>query len=919
VFCCILEVPLRQKRLCSGDARHEPAMTPGGCAVKYVWWRGGQLRLALNLVVAVTKSVSPGAKPGAGAAAGPGGAAVARAVGAVSSVGEAAGDWSARREAQAALLRMSRSGRPIRVREVEEPIRLGIHPAADLPGSTGVLERLPPFIPRDVTPQLAERVKPGAGFVLVVGESTAGKTRLVYEAMRELLPAYKLVVPDSQQSLGRLVPQICQNRRVVLWLDDLNHYLSIDGLTARMIQQLLAAQAHRVIVLATMSAAEHARFSARGVSAESDNQLVKNGREILAMAHTIRLERVWTEKEIEQAREHGSDPRIAAAIKHAHAKRRGVAEYLAAAPELLSDWKNAWAPGTHPRGAALVAAAVDARRAGYHKALPIDLLKRLHEVYLEQRGGAALRPEPWKQALAWATEALHATSSLLLPKPGGGYLAFDYLHGSLDAQQPPPRIPEQTWRDLVEHVDAAGAFDIGVAALARGDLEHASRALEKAVGLGESRARLAHARCVCDAGDPQRATLLFAELIEESTRDQDAHAEETFLYRLGHDRAIGEAGRHAEAARLFQRLVADTPASLPAGHPYRFSARIQYAFYTGLSGDPQRAIDLFEVLLGELRAALGAEHSYTLNARFAHALFTGEAGRPARAERLFANLVADRTRLQGAYARYTLNNRRHHAHFLGEAGHAVPAAELFRALTTDCLAVFDDMHPDTLASRYGEARFVGEAGDPRRAAALLKQLLDDEHRLQVSGPDSPFTLLHRRHHARFIGEAGDPQQAVRLLKVLEADTKRLLGPRHPEVYATRIALARFTGTAGRIDQAVKMYERLVDECRRQFGEDHQLTLSARNGHARFLGKSGQYAQAAELFEFIFFDRMRVLGGSHPCTLNSRNGHANFVGLAGDRARAARLLQAVLGERERLFGADHPWTRQTREELERFTS
>ena len=150
--------------------------------------------------------------------------------------------------------------------------------------------------------------------------------------------------------------------------------------------------------------------------------------------------------------------------------RRGVAEYLAAAPQLLEEWRAAWNLGAHPRAAALVAGAVDARRAGFHRALPEDLLHALHERYLESRGGGELRPESWAEALEWATTPLHAASSLLLAQPDGGYLAFDYLPNTLDAQAPPPRIPEATWRILLEHADSAGALDSGTAAC-----EHQSR------------------------------------------------------------------------------------------------------------------------------------------------------------------------------------------------------------------------------------------------------------------------------------------------------------------------------------------------------------------------------------------------------------------------------------------------------------
>ena len=69
-------------------------------------------------------------------------------------------------------------------------------------------------------------------------------------------------------------------------------------------------------------------------------------------------------------------------------------------------WQDAWAAVVDdrsaggPRGAALVAAAVDLRRAGYHRPVPLDLLRELHADQLSGRGGAALRPESWEEGSA---------------------------------------------------------------------------------------------------------------------------------------------------------------------------------------------------------------------------------------------------------------------------------------------------------------------------------------------------------------------------------------------------------------------------------------------------------------------------------------------------------------------------------------
>lgn len=884
--------------------------------MRYVRWRRRNSRGVVGAAVLMARVLGIGVKPAAGLL-GPGGVAAGRVAGAVTSAGDALEHWASHRGSDANLLRVSRRGRPIRVRDAVDPIQLGVHPAPDAPAGDAGAPRHPPFVARDMTPRLCGEVAVGSGFVLLVGESTAGKTRAAYEAMRDLLPSYKLVAPADRAALVSLVHEICGNRRVVVWLDDLDLYLGADGLTAGMVARMLAGPEQRILILATMSARAHEHFSAYASAGRApDNELARDGREVIKLAREIRMERMWSAGELTRARVLAGDTRIAAAVRHADTGRCGVAEYLAAGPELLNAWQDAWEPGTHPRGAALVRAAVDVRRAGCHRPLPVEFLRGLHEVYLEQRGGEALRPEPWSQALAWATNPLHATSSLLLPR-GDRYLSFDYLHDALDAHRPPPRIPDETWRVLIEYADAAGALDIGAAALGRGDWHHAMTALDKAVRLGEPMARGPHALCVRDAGDPKQGAELFAALVAESTQEHGPTAEQTLGHRYNYARSVGDCGRHGEAVKLLNAVIADRTRVLGPHDPKTLGCRNYHAFQVGAGGDPLRAIELYEEVLADLLAELGPDHPLTLNNRFGRAYYTGEAGRPARAAGLFEELVADRTRVQGPFDWATLNNRRHHAHFLGEAGHAARAAALFEALVVDCLQTLDPTHPDTIACRYGHARFVGEAGDPHRAALLLGELLDDKSRMRAYGPDNIVTLVHRRYHAYFVGEAGDPREAARLTRALVSDTRRILGPNHKTLLVIRSTHARETGLAGRYATAALMYDRVRRDSERILGPDDPITLSARSGHARFLGKTGSHGEAAALFEIIVVDRTRVLGSTHPSTLNSRNAYANAVGLAGDPARAARLLEGVLLDRTRLFGPEHPWTRRTEIELARF--
>ncbi|WP_326719983.1 tetratricopeptide repeat protein [Streptomyces sp. NBC_00243] len=808
-------------------------------------------------------------------------------------------------------LRM-RGGRGVPlVSDARDPVLLGAHPVAERSQGT------PPFVARDVLPEVTAALGSGSTFVLLVGESLAGKTRLAYEAMRERCPTHQLVVPISRQAMVALVEPVSRMKRVVLWLDDLEQYLGAGGLTAGMVGRMLDSPRSEVIILATMSAHQHARIRIPyAADDEPGRDMLRQAREVIRLATTVRVDRRWSAAEIARAQQSArGDSRLAAAVRDASRQGHGVAEFLAAAPALLSDWYDAWAPGTHPRAAALVGAAVDARRAGVHRPLAEDLLRQLHGTYLELRGGSLLRPESWPDALSWACSPARATSSLLLPRAENRYLAFDYLHLTLDERIPPPRIPDNTWRILIEYADPATLLDIGTTAYQRGELMQAMSAFEKAGAEGDRLPRQWYATCLSEAGHAQRAAELYQELVRESEAELGVDAPETLANRNGYARCVGQSGNPLSAAALLEDVVTDRTRVLGPDHAHTLNSRNNLAFFLGTAGDHAQAVDLYEEVLADRTRLLGPDHPHTLSSRYGLAYFIGDSGRPAEAARLFQSLVDDRTRIQGPYHPYTLNNRRHQAHFLGEAGHADEAAGLFATLTQDCLSVLDPNHPDTLASRHGHARFIGEAGAPRQAVLLLERLLEDSEQAGADEPDSPITLLRRRYLAYFYGESGNLARALRLLGDLEADSRRVHREDHPQLFAVREAQARFIGAAGRYAEAVALYGRLVPECIQSLGSDHPQTLSARAGHARSLCHSGRPAEAVELLEALIPDSTRVLGSDHPHTFNNRHLHAYCVGQAGNRDRAERLFELLLHDRIGVFGIDHPGTVETRRELD----
>jgi hypothetical protein len=92
-----------------------------------------------------------------------------------------------------------RNGDLPKVRDITDPVELGVHRAGvalePRDGRPTVTEHVPDFVPRDIDAELDKHLEVG-GFVLLVGDSTAGKSRAAFEAMRARLADHVLIYPS---------------------------------------------------------------------------------------------------------------------------------------------------------------------------------------------------------------------------------------------------------------------------------------------------------------------------------------------------------------------------------------------------------------------------------------------------------------------------------------------------------------------------------------------------------------------------------------------------------------------------------------------------------------------------------------------------------------------------------------------------
>ncbi|MER5431356.1 SEL1-like repeat protein [Streptomyces sp. NPDC002588] len=315
--------------------------------------------------------------------------------------------------------------------------QLRVHPAAApeaLPGS-GVVATgaFPVYVPRDCDAEL-DRAVAGGGLVIVEGRSAAGKSRAAAESMRRVAAGRQLLVPADNASLAALAEPSGSLRDAVVWLDDLERFWNERGLTAHLFNRLAPPGRSDVVILATL------RSEARRTTSPDTFG------DLLRLATVVRPAFRTSAAERQRAEGRRDDSRIAQWLDRGG--DTGLAEYLAAGPAAVDRWQ-AGRDGDGLVGAALVSAAVDCRRAGYHRPVPLALLRAMYPHYLDPRD--IHRSADLDAGVAWATERVSGASSCLIPYEDGTFGAFDYLVDHVQRDEAAALIPEAVWGILLDH------------------------------------------------------------------------------------------------------------------------------------------------------------------------------------------------------------------------------------------------------------------------------------------------------------------------------------------------------------------------------------------------------------------------------------------------------------------------------------
>jgi hypothetical protein len=472
------------------------------------------------------------------------------------------------------------------------PREVGIHAAI---ATADTIDDLPRYVPREYDDRLQRMIAAGADhgcFVVLVGRSSTGKTRSLYEAILNVAPNWWLIQPNGTQEILNLLDQPVD--RSILWLDELHRFLGATPALTKSIVQMIANTG--TIVVGTLWSQEYTARKGLRVADSSDQHA--DDRALLEYAEVISVLPALKDTEREQADKIATiDSRIRRALESRDA---GLTQVLAAGPDLVHQWEQA-----PPYAQAVITVAADARRLGVHSPLPSPMLRDAMTGYLTA-AERVISPSSWlHDAIPYAEKQLNGGVSALSRVAGresgipAGYVAADYLAQHVREVRRNKCPADSTWEALIRGaVNIDDLRRLRQHAKARMRYRHAEQALRRlsALGDGSSPRKLANLLIRQDRLD--EAIAILRELIRTMPGDKQA-AEQLARTVALQERADDLRANTAATERLPDLLY-------DGGRKACLRARAD-------RGDAVAADDLAELLavngsLGELRDLADAGH-----------------------------------------------------------------------------------------------------------------------------------------------------------------------------------------------------------------------------------------------------------------------------------------------------------------------
>ncbi|MET7381487.1 tetratricopeptide repeat protein [Streptomyces sp. NPDC005526] len=465
----------------------------------------------------------------------------------------------------------TRKDKALRVEEVTSRAVLNIHKAIPLPAGAagmGLSDELPEYVGRDIDADLRTYLTARSttgGFALLVGPAAAGKTRTAYEALRHVLPDWRLLMPATGAEVNDLAAVGADLSHSVIWLNETQDFLTgSTPLSAGTVRRLLADTARPVILIGTIWPDRYDQLRgtaeapgsrsvgdlAAGLQSAEEDQTIAgaeagqpaetpghNARDVLHQARPFAVSGFsgaeW-ERAAELARR---DPRLALATTHRESGM-GMTQILSAAPELIHRWEQA----DNPYGKAVLTAAVTARRCGHPDTIPNSVLQPLASHFLTGTQRATATAPWYDDALDWACRPVHHAGDIAPLRPHAkiighidGYRVTDILthHIAPTAPaQPPDRLSADVWDTLIATVTADACNSVGYAAYVNNQLPQAAAAWTRAGEAGHTEAMFNLGILLSDQGDDDGGRIWWTRAAEQG-HTSSMRAVGALLHRQG--------------------------------------------------------------------------------------------------------------------------------------------------------------------------------------------------------------------------------------------------------------------------------------------------------------------------------------------------------------------------------------------------
>jgi TPR repeat protein len=416
----------------------------------------------------------------------------------------------------------SSQGFPL-LRDIRSRAVLGVHPAIPLPtdANPSLSAELPTYVPRDHDADIRAsltRMSVTGGFLLLVGEPAAGKTRCAAEAIQALPVGWRIYVRSGTSTLQQIVDAGVSLERTVIWLDDIHQLLDSDTsdpahLTAAFVRRLLLPGIGPVIIIGTTWPDRCDRYTRLPVDGAPD--LMADARTVMGMAQQIDLDAGFTEEEWKRALSLSTtDPRLKEAVTVGSS--RALAAALANRDELIRRWRS----NRKPVVSAVISAAIDARRCGYPEPIPGSIIAELVPYYLAPSQRARVDSEWLESALSEACDPVRGDTRPMQPAGDrmasiDGYQVSDMLLEYAKNPRFVDIVSRPVWETLIKvAAESAVLYGIGVAAHYATQPEIATLAFQRAADAGNVSGINGLGFLLYQVGDHSRAEYYFRKAAE---------------------------------------------------------------------------------------------------------------------------------------------------------------------------------------------------------------------------------------------------------------------------------------------------------------------------------------------------------------------------------------------------------------------